>query len=69
MTRLPRKETDTTMYNRSIILNGTNMYDLWVKKWQRSTVWESEFDYPWWNIYDSNKMENLPSVASLATTK
>jgi hypothetical protein len=53
------------MYNRSINLNGTNMHDLWVIKWQRSTACESEFDYPWWNICDSDDIKNLPSVASL----
>jgi hypothetical protein len=39
------KKSDTTMNNRNNILNGSNVYNLRVKKWLCSEACESEYDY------------------------
>ena len=56
------------MNNRSSSLNGSNIYDLWVLKWQSSKACASEFGYPWQNICDSDDTEDIPSVTVLVTT-
>ena len=64
-----RNKTDMTMNNRNNNLTGSNMCGLWVIKWLRSRACESEFDYPWQNICDSDDMERISSVTSLISTK
>ena len=43
--------TDTTMNNCTINVNGSNMCDLWLVKWLYSKACDSEFDYPWQNMW------------------
>lgn len=66
-TKLSNKETDTKMNNCSNNLHGGHMQIIRVTKSLYIKVCDSQFDYLWQNICDSNNTEILPSVASLVT--
>ena len=65
---IEEEKNDTKTNNRSSNLNGSNVYDLCLIKRLCSTACDSEFDYPWQNIWDGDDVENLPSVTTLVTT-
>jgi hypothetical protein len=57
------------MNNPSNNFNGNNTYDLWVREWLCTKDRESESDSPLQNICDNDDLGNLPSVASVISTK